>query len=276
MAFDIHANFSSTTVTNAPTPAISGTSLTVLSASSFPATAPFNITIWPIGTQPSPANAEIASVTNVAGNVFSINRAAENSSARTILVGDNVALTVTKKLFTDIENKVVGLKSLWVPAKDWFPDSSTGCAALATRTAGGAQEYQHLAFDATTGEIAHATIVFPEGWDRSVITCIISWSGITAGAGGVAWRIGGVEIGPTETYAIAAGPQVQSVGTFLGVDVLQQTAISPIALRPSALSPLPGGGNLVRLQLFRNATDAADTRAADANVLGVLVDYTLV
>lgn len=105
---DAHKNFAVTDVTVAPSPATSGTSLTVTDASVFPAV-PFNATICPTGAIPTPANAEIVRVTNIAGNVLTITRTQESTSARTVLVGDLIACTATAKVFADIETGYIGV-----------------------------------------------------------------------------------------------------------------------------------------------------------------------
>lgn len=104
MAYDAHKNFAYSLVATAPSPAGSGTSLTVTASdgTKFPAV-PFNATVWPVNTQPTTANAEIVRVTNIAGDVLTITRIQESTSARTVLVGDQIANTLTAKVVTDIE-----------------------------------------------------------------------------------------------------------------------------------------------------------------------------
>ncbi len=104
MAFDAHANFISTLVATAPSPATSGTSLVVTAGvgATLPA-APFNMVVCPVGTDPTPTNAEIVRVTNISTDTLTITRAQESTSARTIVVGDAIFLAPTKKTFTDIE-----------------------------------------------------------------------------------------------------------------------------------------------------------------------------
>lgn len=105
MAFDAHTpNFSFSLVATAPSPATSGTSLVVTAGGGalFPA-APFNATVWPVGVQPLASNAEIVRVTAISTDTLTIVRAQEGSSARTIIVGDQIAATITAKTFTDIE-----------------------------------------------------------------------------------------------------------------------------------------------------------------------------
>jgi hypothetical protein len=103
---DFHKNFAYSTVAVAPTPAVSGSSLTVGNGSLFPAP-PFNVTVWPIGAMPLSTNAEIVRVTAIVGNVFTILRSQEGSNARAIIVGDQIAETITAKALTDIENQNV-------------------------------------------------------------------------------------------------------------------------------------------------------------------------
>lgn len=101
---DAHANFAYSTVATAPSPASSGTSLVVASGdgTKFPAT-PFNATVWPAGSRPSSTNAEIVRVTGIATDTLTITRTQEGTSARSIIAGDQIAATVTKKTLTDIE-----------------------------------------------------------------------------------------------------------------------------------------------------------------------------
>jgi hypothetical protein len=111
MLFDNHKNFAYSTVATAPSPADSGTSLTVETGhgSRFPAPS-FNATVWPVGEQPAVDNAEIVRITGVAGDVLTIARAQEGTSARSIVVGDQIAATITAKTLTDVENALPDLK----------------------------------------------------------------------------------------------------------------------------------------------------------------------
>jgi hypothetical protein len=111
---DTHKNFAYSTIATAPSPAASGTSLIVAAGNGtlFP-TVPFNATIWPTGVQPTAANAEIVRVTNISTDTFTITRTQEGSSARTVVVGDQIAASVTAKTFTDIEANYM---NSWSPA----------------------------------------------------------------------------------------------------------------------------------------------------------------
>jgi len=107
MAFDAHKNLAIGTVAAAPGTA--GLSLTVGSGEGarFPA-APFNATVWPASQAATPVNAEIVRVTARAGDVFTITRAQEGTTAKPIAIGYLIANTATAKTFTDIEAQVGG------------------------------------------------------------------------------------------------------------------------------------------------------------------------
>src|SRR3972149_387067 len=105
---DSHKNFSYSTVVTAPSPADSGTSLVVTASEGalFP-TVPFNATVWPTGVQPLTTNAEIVRVTAISTDTFTITRAQESSTARSIVVGDQIAATITAKTLTDAESHLI-------------------------------------------------------------------------------------------------------------------------------------------------------------------------
>lgn len=117
MSYDAHKNFAVSAVATAPSPALSGTSLVVTAAAGalFPAV-PFNATICPANTQPTASNAEIVRVTAISTDTLTIVRAQESSSARTVIVGDQIIAGITAKTVTDIESQLPnGASSSWTP-----------------------------------------------------------------------------------------------------------------------------------------------------------------
>lgn len=105
--FDSVKNFVYSTVLTAPDPAQSGTTLSVQVAdgANFPDPASvndYNLVVFPAGTQPTVANAEIVRVTAKSSNELTITREQESTSARNILVGDQVILAPTAKSIDDI------------------------------------------------------------------------------------------------------------------------------------------------------------------------------
>jgi len=109
MSFDAHKNLAYSTVATAPSPATSGTSVILASGEGarFPdpgTDGDFNVTIWPADVIPTPANAEIARCTARTTDTLTLTRAQEGTTARTVIIGDQIALTITAKTLTDIES----------------------------------------------------------------------------------------------------------------------------------------------------------------------------
>lgn len=138
---DPHKNFAYGTVLTAPSPATSGTSLVLGSGqgAGFPAPATdgaFNVVVWPAGGPPTAANAEIARVSARSTDTFgTVARAQEGTSARTIVVGDQVMLAPTAKTYTDIEARI--LNQLWMPTGaicETYPRSDRGDACVLMTT----------------------------------------------------------------------------------------------------------------------------------------------
>lgn len=128
MLFDDKKNYAHSTVVVAPSPAISGGTLTVVTGEGalFPIP-PFNAEVSPPGVLSTVANAEVIRVTSIVGDVLHFTRQAEGSSARTILVGDEISNPITVFTFTQIQDQIKP-----APAPFSFPGTlfvSTGLGA---------------------------------------------------------------------------------------------------------------------------------------------------
>lgn len=108
MIFDPHQNLALATVVIAPSPSLSGTTLIVNSGALLPNPAGigYNCTVYPAGVTPTAANAEIVRVTAIVGDILTITRAQEGTTAKAIASGWSIANTITVKVITDIENAI--------------------------------------------------------------------------------------------------------------------------------------------------------------------------
>lgn len=109
--FDTHKNLAISTVLTAPVTPTAGTSLVLAAGEGvrFPDPATFgayNATIWPTGQFPTPANAEIVRITAKSTDTLTITRAQEGTVARTVAVGDLIAVSITVKTLEDVETAI--------------------------------------------------------------------------------------------------------------------------------------------------------------------------
>lgn len=252
MSYDGHKNFSYSTVATAPSPATSGTSLVVQSGDGalFPAV-PFNATIWPTGASSTAANAEIVRVTGISTDTLTIVRAQEGSSARSVVVGDQIAASITSKVVTDIENTVQSIDN----RNDslWAGNAATGSA-----------DYE---FDAVSTSLPSGWSWFNQG--TSSYREFFGAGRMTpqAGAAATAWR-GITTTPPSDTTwtmycKVASGivnTNFQSAGIFLtdGTKVLAASQFAP---------------NTLSVQSFTTATSATTTVTATTVYMPTFLYY---
>lgn len=168
-------------------------------------------------------------------------------------------------------SQVVGKQKIWIPASAIRPKETNGCAAVeGHETTSGRPDIIHLAFDNTTEEHGQFQIDFPKGWNKGTITYDAKWTGIAAGAGGVAWGLQAVACSDDDTIDVAPGTAVIITDTFLAVEDMHRTSESAAL----TIGGTPEEGDTVFFDIFRKVSDAADTRAADSNLLGINLYFT--
>jgi hypothetical protein len=101
-------NASYSVVAVAPSPAASGITLTVSAGHGARFAVGRPATIYPVGAPPLGDNFEVVTVTDVTGDVLTITREQEDTSARTIVVGDQVAQTLTAGEMNRLESEIAG------------------------------------------------------------------------------------------------------------------------------------------------------------------------
>jgi hypothetical protein len=222
---DAVKNFAWSTVATAPSPATTGTSLTVTAGEGarYPAV-PFNASVFPAGTMPTPVNAEIVRVTARTTDVLTITRTQEGSSARAIVVGDQIAAAITAKTLTDLD---LG-----------FANPMSALGDIITGAASGVP--QRLAIGATN------TVL-------TVVGGIPTWAANAAmlnpmtAIGDVI--LGGAAGAPTRLAAVAAGQVLASAGvttapvwnaspTLAGLTVLQPAGAVALTISKTASGQL--------------------------------------
>lgn len=127
---DAHPNFAYSTVATAPSPATSGTTLVVGSGEGarFGSTFPFQVTIYPANASAATiaTQSETATCTGRSTDTLTLTRNTEGpNGARTVVIGDQIAATITAKSLTDIETLYAKLVS---PALTGSPTAPTQTA----------------------------------------------------------------------------------------------------------------------------------------------------
>ena len=166
----------------------------------------------------------------------------------------------------------VGKQTIWVPANAMTPTASNGCAAVATvETTSGRPDLYVLDFDDGSDEHAQFTVAFPKSWNLGTITYQVFWTSTATDTDGVSWALQGVGMGDNETQDVA-------YGTAIVVDDACQGAAEELYVTAESsavtIAGTPADDDLTYFRIFRDVSDANDTAAEDARLIGVKIFYT--
>lgn len=169
--------------------------------------------------------------------------------------------------------KLAGVEEWFIPASNFAPRTSNGCATLATlETTTNKVNLPYLAFDGTTQEFAQTIIPrMPKSWNEGTITAIPVWAHPSTTVNfGVVWGVSALALTDDDAADTAFGTAQTSTDTGgTTSDVYHGPATSAITVGNS-----PSEGDSVVLQVSRNPADGSDTMAVDAYFLGLLIRVT--
>ena len=187
--------------------------------------------------------------------------------AETALVTDDLADDIiTESKFAS------ALHTIWIPANAMRPTSSNGCASIAdVETTSGRPDMQVLDFDASSDEHAQFGISFPKSWNEGTVTAQFVWCSTATDTGGVSWGIQGVACSDSDTIDVA-------YGTAIVVDDANLSAAEDLCVSATSgaitIAGSPAAGDMCFFRVFRDVSDANDTAAEDARLIGVKIFFT--
>ena len=166
-----------------------------------------------------------------------------------------------------------GTHTIWIPAGAMRPTVSNGCASLTdVETTAGRPDIQVLDFDASADEHAQFQVSFPKSWNEGTITYRVFWTSTATDTDGVTWALQGVACADGDTIDVA-------YGTAVTVDDANQSTAEDLYVSPTSsavtIAGSPSTDEIVFFRLFRDVSDANDTAAEDARLIGVQVFYTV-
>jgi hypothetical protein len=165
-------------------------------------------------------------------------------------------------------------QTLYIPASAMTPATTNGAAAGTAETSSNKLNMDYLAFDTTTEEMAHFSVVMPKGWDRGTVKFVFRWTSATGSTAGdtVEWEVAGVAISNDDALDAALGTSQVISDTLLadnGAD-LQVTGATPAL----TIGGTPALGDTIHFVISRNV-GGTDDMAEDAWLLGATLEYKL-
>jgi len=165
-----------------------------------------------------------------------------------------------------------GKHSIWVPAASMYPNTTSGCAALAQVELSNGPELKCLDFDDGSDEFAQFTVAFPKSWNGGTVTFKVYWCSSATDTDGVSWALQACGMNDNETTNLA-------FGTAVVVDDANQGAANELLISAESsavtIAGTPADDDLTFFQISRDVSDTNDTATEDARLLGVKLYYTI-
>lgn len=285
-----YKNFSYSTVAVAPSPATTGTSLTVSAGQGALFAIGRIAVIYPTGAAPLSSNAELVLVSNVVGDVLTITREQESTTARTVVVGDQIAQVFTAGELNTLESDIaaagsVATDAIWDASGDLVQGTGANAAArlpigtagqvLTVNTGATAAEWKTVA---GTGDVvgpASATDGLPALFDTTTgkllknskvtLTQPATASTITVADGKTLTASNTITLTATDGSTLAIGTG-GTLGTAAYTAANAYATAAQGSTADTALQPAGNGGSLTGITATQvglgNVTNAAQTLAS--------------
>jgi hypothetical protein len=164
-----------------------------------------------------------------------------------------------------------GRQTIWIPAAAFTPRLTAGAAASTIELTTARLVLRTFDFDPVTPEFAQAIVQMPKAWNAGTLSAVFVWShAATSLSFNVAWAIRALALSDDDAMDVAFGATSQVIDTGGTTNDLYRS--------PETAAFTPAGpasaSDVVVLEIFRAAADAADTLAIDARLHGVALIYT--
>jgi hypothetical protein len=165
-----------------------------------------------------------------------------------------------------------GKQTIGVASGGIFPATTNGCAALAqAETATNKINYKYLAFDASAVEYAWVWFPTPKSYNASTFTLRFVWTHpSTATNFGVVWQVEMLSLADDDAIDTAVGTAVTVTDTGGTTQDFYASAETG-AITPSNTASKQ---DWIPVRISRLATDASDTLAVDAHLIGIEIYYS--
>ena len=161
-----------------------------------------------------------------------------------------------------------GSTNLWIPASAWIPKTTAGCGVDSRETTTNDQNFDELLFDTGSDELADALVVMPSNYNNGTVTARFYWTA-ASGSGGVAWGIQGRAFANDDALDTAAGTAQLVTDTLIAANDMHITS----ATSAVTIGGTPAANTPIQFTIYRDVSDAADTLAFDARLLGVEIIF---
>lgn len=163
----------------------------------------------------------------------------------------------------------IGRHTIWVPAAAIYSRITNGAGYSTIETPTNKVVSSVLTFDQATIEYGQFMVQMPKSWNEGTLTAVFVWSHPT-GTGDVVLGIQGLARSDTEALDAAFGTAVLVTDSGGTADTIYKTSETT----PITLGGTPAENDVAVFQIYRDATNGADTLAVDLRLHGIALFYS--
>ena len=167
--------------------------------------------------------------------------------------------------------KNVGTETIFIPSVAIYSTETAGADAQTVETTATRPDLKVLDYDASTIEYGQFAIAMPKSWNLGTMTYQVFWSPGNTNTGNVLWNLQAVGVADDATADIAFGTAIQV--TDAGGGAVEDVLVSSVS-GAMTVAGTPADDEYTFFQIYRNASDGADTFTGDARLLGIKLFYT--
>lgn len=183
---------------------------------------------------------------------------ADNNTFSNFAIGAEVVTTLTET------------EEIWIPAGAFISTSTNGAEITSREMATNDVNFFYAGFDTTTAENAEFVWTPPLNWDAGTIKFVLHWTNIAGLATEtIDFDLAGMALADNDPLDTAYGTAANVTDTFIAQNDLHITAQSAAI----TIAGTPVAGEQVHFKLTRDV--AADDLTGDADILGVVLEYTV-
>ncbi len=178
--------------------------------------------------------------------------------------------TITNDKLADSQ---IGKHSIYMPAGAILPTKTNGAKSKTTHLAGDIKSISTLDFSGSLVNGAQFSIAMPKSWDEGALQFQIYWlcnhATITNGA---TFKIAACSIEEMDSFTKSFGAETSLTmdATDRANDLIISDISGDLIVKDAAVN------NLAFFEISRDVSDAGDTIAADAKLIGINLTYTTI
>ena len=161
------------------------------------------------------------------------------------------------------------VRNLWIDAGAMISRTTNGAASATVESTTAKEMSDFFDFDAAADEFVCVRVALPDEWNLGTIKAKVYWTA-ASGSDDVVWGVQGIALSEGDAIDTAYGTAKTVTDTITTANDVHVSA----ATAAITIGGTPALGDVIYVQVYRDADAVGDTCAVDARLIGIMLQYT--